>query len=333
MIRSFKSDNISSKIDLAEPSVFSCSITGISFIARVFILYIASLYGSTLSAQQGPDLNYSPAIENPAYESGTGPVIFIDEGHNNFHTIEGRYLPFARVLEKDGYIVEPYKGAFTEKALSDGKILVIANALNAVNIDNWALPTPSAFSAEEIEIVRNWVYSGGSLFLIADHMPWPGAAEDLASVFGFTFVNGFNIDIINPAYFWKANNTIVESVITQGRDSSETIYKIPRTEGQAFQIPDDATPILQFDETCLILLPDTAWVFNNETPMKTVDGWSQGAFKKYGTGRVVVFGEASLFSAQIGQPGNRKMGMNSADAKDNYKLLLNSVHWLDGILE
>ena len=49
--------------------------------------------------------------------------------------------------------------------------------------------------------------------------------------------------------------------------------------------------------------------------------------------RIIVFGEASMFSAQIGEPGNRKMGMNKNDAKDNYKLLLNSIHWLDGILD
>jgi len=39
-----------------------------------------------------------------------------------------------------------------------------------------------------------------------------------------------------------------------------------------------------------------------------------------------------MFSAQIGQPGNRKMGMNRDDAPDNYKLLLNIIHWLDGNL-
>jgi len=90
---------------------------------------------------------------------------------------------------------------------------------------------------------------------------------------------------------------------------------------------------LVFDETNLLLLPDTAWIFHSKTPIRRIEGWAQGAFKEYGKGRIVVFGEASIFSAQIGQPGNRKMGMNRDDAKDNYKLLLNSIHWLDGILD
>ena len=187
-------------------------------------------FGYNSIAQQVPDLNYDPTIENPAYPTGNGPVVFIDEGHNNFHTKDGRYLPFAKVLEKDGYQVKAYKGTFNEKSLNEGRILVIANALNKINTDNWSLPTPSAFTTEEIESIRLWVTNGGRLFLIADHMPWPGAAKELASVFGFTFFNGFNIDVVNPAYFWKSNGTIAQNVITQGRDSTETIYQIPRTE-------------------------------------------------------------------------------------------------------
>ena len=32
------------------------------------------------------------------------------------------------------------------------------------------------FSYEEIDAVTQWVNDGGALFLIADHMPFPGAA-------------------------------------------------------------------------------------------------------------------------------------------------------------
>ena len=109
---------------------------------RVLIVCLLFLFGSNSIAQQVPDLNYDPSIENPAYQTGKGPVIFIDEGHNNFHTKDGRYLPFAKVLEKDGYQVKAYKGTFNEKSLNDGRILVIANALNSINTDNWSLPTP-----------------------------------------------------------------------------------------------------------------------------------------------------------------------------------------------
>lgn len=300
---------------------------------NISILSLSLFLSSNLWAQQIPDSNYNPRIENPAYRTGKGPVIFIDEGHNNFHTKEGRYAPFAKVIEKDGYIVKAFKESFEEENLKECKILVIANPLNEINIDNWTLPNPSAFTELEINSIEKWVSNGGSLFLIVDHMPWPGASEKLARTFGFEFINGFNINIVNPAYFWRENHTIAENIITSGRDTSEMINSIPMTEGQAFKIPTDAIPILIFDDASLILLPKTAWEFTADTPIRNIEGLSQGAFKKHGNGRIVVFGEASMFSAQIGDPGRRKMGMNSENAKDNYKLLLNVIHWLDGLLD
>lgn len=298
---------------------------------RQIIWFILGLLCSFSFAQQIPDLNYNPIIASPAYKTN-GPIVLIDEGHHNFHTKEGRYKPFANLLERDGYFVESHKGKFSKESLAKGKILVIANALNEVNIEEWNLPNPSAFTDEEIIILENWVKDGGRLFLIADHMPFPGAAGNLASRFGFTFHNGFNVDIRNPAYFRRSDKSLVDNSISNGRNSTETIHRIPKTEGQAFEIPDDATPILKFYASSLILFPEQAWYFHENTPLKRAEGMAQGAYKKHGKGRVVVFGEASMFSAQIGQPGNRKMGMNSETAKDNYKLLLNIIHWLDGII-
>ena len=81
------------------------------------------------------------------------------------------------------------------------------------------------------------------------------------------------------------------------------------------------------------MLPDTAWVFDNETPKINVKGWSQGAYKKYGKGKIVAFGEAAMFTAQIAGPEKVKLGMNHVDAPNNYQLVLNIIRWLDGKLE
>ncbi|MEX2234971.1 MAG: DUF4350 domain-containing protein [Cyclobacteriaceae bacterium] len=290
------------------------------------LLIFLVLTASQMVAQQVPDPMFNPVIPNPIYQTGKGSMIFIDEGHHSGHTKDRGYLPFARILEKDGYVVKGYAGEFDKKKLANIKVLVIANPLNAINVKNWTLPTPSAFTKEEIEAVENWVYNGGSLFLIADHMPFAGAAEELASVFGFKFYNGFNFDIINPSYFKLTNKTLVENIITKGRDSTESVIQIPNTEGQAFLIPADANPILVFNNSSMMLMPDTAWRFHNNTPLLKIRGWSQGAFKKHGKGKIVAFGEASMFTAQLGGPDKRKMGMNREDAKDSYKLLLNIIH-------
>jgi hypothetical protein len=60
---------------------------------------------------------------------------------------------------------------------------------------------------------------------------------------------------------------------------------------------------------------------------------SQGAYKSNGKGKVAVFGEAAMFTAQLAGPEQRRIGMNSDLAPQNYKLVLNVIHWLDGKLE
>jgi hypothetical protein len=83
----------------------------------------------------------------------------------------------------------------------------------------------------------------------------------------------------------------------------------------------------------LLLESDTAWVFNSRTRYTSIDGWSQGAYMKYGKGRLVMFGEAAMFTAQLAGPSKTRVGMNSDYAEENYKLLLNIIHWLDGRYE
>ena len=282
-------------------------------------------------SQQIADTLYNPEILRPAYPDGSGSQILIDEGHNNFHTLNGRYYPFARLLVRDGYKLGPLEGSVTLEKLQNCKILVISNPLHDRNVENWFLPNPSAYRDEEIEVIGNWVNEGGALFLIADHMPFPGAAGGLAKYFGFDFYNGFAINQKRgqPSVFELKNETLKMNVITSGRSPDEAVFKVVSFTGQAFQIPTDAEPILQFDDKHTLYMPDTAWVFNENTRIIDMNGWYHAAYKEFGNGRIVVAGEASMFSAQLAGPQQYKMGMNSPLAPENYKLLLNIIHWLD----
>lgn len=287
-----------------------------------------------LCGQQVADTSFKPPIPDPSYSLSQGPLVFIDEGHHNFHTKDGRYKSFANLLERDGYVVKSYKGKFEEKELAKSKVLVISNALNKQNLGAWHLPTPSAFSKKEIQIVEQWVRGGGSLFLIADHMPMAGAASDLAKAFGYTFSNGFVLDTVDrgAGIFRRQDESLMDNVITNGRSSSEEVNRIATFTGQAFQIPEEAEPILELGDQYINLLPDTAWVFHQHTKQLSAQGWYQGAYQSYGKGRLVVFGEAAMFSAQLAGAQKRKMGMNNPVAPENYQLLLNIIHWLDGKL-
>lgn len=300
-----------------------------------FTLLFLIAFSQLLFAQQIADNSYQPALDNPAYPLKSGAVVFIDEGHHNFHTKDGRYTSFAQLLERDGYKVKSYTGLFERGELDKGKILVISNALNESNVGRWILPNPSAFTVDEIVTLKQWVEEGGSLFLIADHMPLAGAATDLAKAFGFEFTNGFVMKDVGsiPSIFSLEDGTLLPSVITKGRERAEVINEVATFTGQAFRIPKEATSVLRFGGDHTNLLPDTAWRFNDNTKKQSVEGWSQLAYMKVAKGRFVVSGEAAMFSAQLAGPEKRKMGMNSPLATQNHKLLLNIIHWLDGLID
>jgi hypothetical protein len=114
-----------------------------------YFLLLAALCPAA-RAQQVADTTFAAPVPHPAFAAGKGPVVLLDEAHGNFHTASGRYRPFAEFLRRDGYVVQPFKAKFTPESLGVGRILVIANALVASNQQNWALPTPSAFSDNEI---------------------------------------------------------------------------------------------------------------------------------------------------------------------------------------
>ena len=164
----------------------------ITFRLYIFLLLVFILPSLSFS-QQVTDTTYNPVFKSPAYDLGMGPVIFIDEGHYNLNTKNGRYKPFSNLLERDGYNVKEFNGVFNRKELAKCETLVISNALNE-NVEDWVISNPSAFTKSEISEIKEWVHNGGSLFLIADHMPMADASKDLAKAFEFDFTNGFILD-------------------------------------------------------------------------------------------------------------------------------------------
>jgi hypothetical protein len=153
----------------------------------------------------------------------------------------------------------------------------------------------------------------------------------MASVFGFGFTDGFAVDTAQtgPAMFCRADGTLSENIMTDGSGPGERVDSIYSFTGQAFTIPEDADPVLTFSDKYLLLLSDTAWVFNEKTVFKPIKGWSQLAYLEYGKGRVVMSGEAAMFTAQLAGPQRYPAGMNSPFARYNYRLLLNIIRWLD----
>lgn len=282
--------------------------------------------------QQVPDTAFRPETGPPAHRPGTGPRVVLDEAHNNFHTVDGRYQTFAGVLRRDGFVVEGGTGSFTAASLADVDLLVIANALHDSDVEEWRLPNPSAFTQAEIQAVSGWVRNGGSLLLIADHMPFPGAAADLAASFGFELMNGFaGVDVARgsvPLIFRTSDGGLSDHPIVRGGGGPMRVDSVATFTGEAFRIPPGAVSLLTLPPGSVSLNPEVAWEFMETTDVEDVGGWSQGAVAEVGRGRVAVFGEAAMFSAQLAGPNAFPMGMNAPLAAQNPLLLVNLVRWL-----
>ena len=285
----------------------------------------------TAQSQQLADPEFNVSVANPAYNKN-GPRVLFDEAHHNFHTTEGRYKPFADLLLNDGYRIVRNREPFTKSSLNSFKVLVIANALGAEEMDDNGADG-SAFTEEECAAVQEWVKGGGSLLLIADHAPFGGAAAALGNRFGVDMSKGFTYDPANSSknspsllIFSRDNKLLATHPITQGRDQNERLNSVQSFTGQSLKGPESSVAVLK--------LADTA----KDTPNRAADssvsaaGRAQALAFKYGKGRVVIQGEAAMLSAQIAGSNKQPMGMN-VPGNDNKQYALNLMHWLSGLLK
>jgi acetyl esterase/lipase len=278
---------------------------------------------------QRADPSYRPAIAQPTYARGAGPVVWVDEAHHNIVTTTGRYRPFAASLEADGYVVRPFREEFSVASFEDVDVLVIGNPLHPRNLDDWSLPAPSAFTPLEVRAVFEWVNRGGALLLLVDHMPFPGAAGELAHAFGLEFLNGYVEDpkTWEPIVFRRAEGSLVAHPVTDGESASDRVDAVATFDGSAFRA-DAAQPLLVLGPRHLSFHPERSWDIDDSTPTRPVDGWLQGAVMEVGMGRLAVFADATMFSAQIGAPARPKLGMNTPEGAGNLQLLRNVLRWL-----
>ena len=278
------------------------------------------------------DTSFQPPITVRAAGTDHGPLVLLDEAHHNFHTVAGRYAPFVKLLQSDGYTVRPNRARFSREALDKARVLVIANAIAGENEQNWRLPVLSAFADDEIAIVREWVRSGGALLLIADHMPFAGAAEKLALEFGFVLGNGFATDsagTLGPIRFRRGDESLRRHRILNGRSDAERVDSVTSFTGQAFRVVfGGAVPLLVLPAGTKLLLPTVAWQFSDSTPSVRADWMLQGAALQFGRGRMVLLGEAAMLSAQVQGPDRTPFGMNHPAARQNAQFALNIINWL-----
>jgi len=196
----------------------------------------------------------------------------------------------------------------------------------------------SAFAADEIVATRRWVEGGGSLVIIADHMPIAGTMETLAAAFGIYLIDSFVY--ANPAdtlgtqslVFRRSDGSLGRHPITSGRSVRERIDSIATFTGAVFRNDVAVDTVLAMPVGSVAYLPVKAWAFTDQTPRFRASRMLQAATLPLGAGRVAVFAEAGMFTAQRAGPARLPMGMNAPQAAQNAQFALNMLHWLSGLL-
>ena len=312
------------------------TITRAVFIRPWLIVLGATLvlaFSSTAHGQQIADPHFNSSVEHPAYTKNYPRVLF-DEAHNNFHTAGGRYKPFADLIFSDGFQVVVNRKPFTSASLLTFKILIIANALGAEDMDDDGADKP-AFTDEESDVVREWVRGGGALLFIADHAPFGSAAEILAKRFDVDMSKGFTLDPANsekgsknPGWmvYSRENHLLADNPITKGRNDSERVNTVMTFVGQSLKGPEGSDVLLKLSDTAMDRIP------GDPPKDSSAAGRAQALAFKFGKGRVVVLGEAAMLSAQVTGSDNQPFGMNIPNI-DNKQMALNIMHWLSGLLK
>ena len=297
----------------------------------VTICFLLLLLAPVTLAQQLADAEFNTSVENPGY-SRNGPRVLFDEAHHNFHTADGRYKPFVDLVMSDGYQVIRNRKPFSKQSLDSFKVLVIANALGAEEMDDEGADQ-TAFTDEEIQAVYDWIKGGGSLLLIADHSPFGAAASALGTKLGVDMSKGYTFDPANALpgiasflVFSRENKLLGPHPIFEGRNEKERVNRVLSFTGQSLKGPEGSLGILKLSETA----QDSP---NHEQKnMVSAAGRAQALAFKVGKGRVVVHGEAAMLSAQVSGIEKFKMGMNY-EGYDNKQYALNLMHWLSGLLK
>lgn len=302
-------------------------------ITRLATLFVLLVVAGTAPAQQVADPSFKAIVENPAFTKSFPRVLF-DEGHNNFHTRMGSYKPFADLIELDGYQIVLARKIFSKESLETFKILIIADALGAEDVDDEGAANP-AFADNECDAVRDWVKGGGSLLLIAGEAPFGGAAENLARRFGVDMSKGTTRDPANHEkesgdeawiVYSRDNKLLLDHPITSGRNDAEKISRVIAFAGQSLKGPEGATVFLKLGDTAVDSAPAPA------AKGASAAGRAQGIAVKFGKGRIVVLGEAGMLSALVSGREKNPVGINYPGI-DNKQLALNIMHWLSGLLK
>lgn len=86
-----------------------------------------------------------------------------------------------------------------------------------------------------------------------------------------------NSDSQNDVLLEVFTDQVVRGIVKEG-SHSERIVQVRTFGGSAFQIPENAKPLLILGKGSISLMPDIPFQVNSETPRVSMKGWVKGLF-------------------------------------------------------
>jgi hypothetical protein len=257
--------------------------------------------------EQQVDLDYrTPVAAFAGARNGDGGLL-VDEAHGNRHGLGAPDAPgtlhwLEEPARAAGLPVRSIAVPLDGQVLGDAQLLILGSASRP-------------FARKEVDAVVAWVEAGGSLLLLTDHEPFASPASELAGRLGVRFSRETVRSASSPQsariLFSRKDGSLGKHEVTRGSN------KIATYGGQALWRPGSQTERL-------LALPE---VMISEVGQRIdTAGAAQMIAFPYGRGRVIMSGEAALFSAQRHADGSR-IGLADV-ATDNERFVVSAMRWL-----
>lgn len=252
-----------------------------------FILCAAEMeYGKNRKLAAGKQVYLDNYFNNEYRKDATGRSVkwhYIWDERDN-----GGYHVLGELFKKYGAATT----LFSEKPSKEG--LAKANVLIIVDPDTEReTPLPNYMGADDVAVLKNWVFSGGTLVLLSNDSVNAEFTHfnKLSSAFGIQF---------NPDLF----NTVPKDIFEFGAVQT-----------------GDATEIFGNDKKLFIKELSTLTLSNSAKPIVTKNGTVVMSVSPYGRGRVFALGDPWIYNEYLD-------GRRLPEGFDNFTAAENWVRWL-----
>lgn len=240
--------------------------------------------------------------------------VAIAEGHSDWERLDlpfdqvmfgtrsvYNYAEWMRLIEASGYPVVRLGTHITTESLADSVVLVVK------------APT-RPFADEEVDVINTFVHNGGGLFLVGDH----------TNVFGMnTILNGlskhFGITFEANAVFEadREGGAVTHSQAYPPHPIVSTLRPMHWMTACSITVSGAAIPLLWVSSSFADDPNFGTYTFFGNSSLDPGEplGWhTQVACSRFGSGRVLAFGDSTVFSNfSVCFPGNREFALGGVE--------------------